>query len=223
MIEKKLALRNRIIGLLLRDAREKAGRTKTECAEALDVSPSTITAYEEGQQSISLPELEVLTYLLNTPVDRFWEHAPKLLKGEGSPKFQRVLGLRQRIVGTLLRQARQEKDITQKELAEVLDCSPSLISDYEHGEQAIPMAELETLARHLQVPMEYFLDDQAGPVGAWHRQQQVQRSFQEIPPEMQEFVIKPVNIKYLEVAMRLAKMPAGGLRSIAEGLLEITY
>lgn len=223
MSKQELTLQNRIIGLLLRDARENAGRTKTECAEALGVSVSTITAYEEGQRSISLPELEVLAYLLNTPIDRFWEESPKLEGGEDNLDFQELLVIRHRIVGALLRQARLNADMTQKEVAEVLGCSSSRISSYEYGKQEIPVAELKLLAKHFGLSIDYFLDEQEGPVGEWHHQQKIERRFHELPREVQEFVTKPINIKYLEVAMRLSKMPAGGMRDIAEGILEITY
>ncbi|HEY68677.1 MAG: hypothetical protein DRI79_01950 [Chloroflexi bacterium] len=223
MAEEELALRNRIIGLLLRDARERAGKTKRECADTLGVSTSTITAYEEGRKPISLPELEVLAYVLNTPITHFWEREPKLAAQEKPPPLREVLALRHRIVGALLRQARLEAGISQRELAEVLGCSASRLSAYEHGERPIPLAELELLAQHLHLPLEHFLDHQEGPVGEWHRQEETWRRFCELPREVQEFVTKPINIKYLEVAMKLAQMPAGGLRAIAEGLLDITY
>jgi transcriptional regulator with XRE-family HTH domain len=223
MIEEKLALRNRVVGLLLRNARERAGKTKRECAEALGVSTGTITTYEEGRKPISLPELEILAYITDTPATYFWEHNPELVPEEKPIPLQEVLALRHRIVGGLLLQARLEAGMTQKELAGVLDCSASSISDYEHGERPIPMTELELLAQHLHRPIEYFLDDLGGPVGEWHRQQDAWRRFCELPREVQEFVARPINVKYLEVAMRLDRMPAGALRAIAEGLLDITY
>ena len=223
MAEEKLALRNRIIGLLLRDAREQVRRTKQECATALGVSPRTITAYEDGRKSISLPELEVLAYVLDTPITHFWELNPALAMEEKPLPLREVLALRHRIVGALLRQARLEAGISQKELAEMVGCSASRLSAYEHGERPIPLAELELLAQYLRLPLEHFLDNQEGPVGEWHRQRRAQRRFCNLPVEVQEFVIHPVNIKYLEVAMKLAQMPAGGLRAIAEGLLDITY
>ena len=68
-----------------------------------------------------------------------------------------------------------------------------------------------------------FVDTQEGPVGEWHRQEAIWQDFCQLPEEVQQFVVKPINIKYLEVAMKLAKMPAGSLRAIAEGLLDITY
>jgi len=224
MIKEKLALRNRIIGLLIRSSRERARKTKRECAKALGVSPATLTAYEEGRKPISLPELEVLAYVLDTPMTRLLEAESEPAGGEEEQvPLQEVLALRHRIVGALLRQARLEAEVPLKELAEVLGCSTGRLSAYEYGERPIPLAELELLARHLRLPLKYFMDSQEGPVGEWHRQEEAARRFRELPRDVQDFIIRPANIKYLEVAMRLAQMPAGGLRGIAEGLLEITY
>jgi transcriptional regulator with XRE-family HTH domain len=223
MAEEKLALRNRIIGLLLRDGREKADKTKRECAMALGVSTGTITAYEEGRKPISLPELEVLSYVLDVPVSHFWKREAEEIGDQEPPPLEEVLALRHRIVGALLRQARLEADIPQKEMADVLGCSSGSISSYEFGKRPIPLAELELLAQHLHLPVEHFLDEQEGPIGEWNRQQDAFEYFVELPREIQDFVAKPVNVKYLEVAMKLAQMPAGGLRAIAEGLLDITY
>jgi transcriptional regulator with XRE-family HTH domain len=112
--------------------------------------------------------------------------------------------------------------MTEQELAEILDCTPSHISDYEHAKRPIPVVELELLGRRLGLPLEHFLDGQRGTVGAWHRQQAIDRRFHELPEDLQAFVSKPANIKYLEAARRLSEMPASKLRGIAEGLLEIT-
>ncbi len=223
MAEDKLALRNRIIGLLLRDAREHTGRTKQECADVLGTSSSTITAYEEGRKPISLPELEVLAYLLGTPLAHFLEQDPKLTVEIESLPLQEVLNLRHRIVGALLRQARLGAGMTQKELAEVMGCSPSRVSAYEYGKRPIPMAELELFSCYLFLRKSLFFDEQDGSIVEWHSRQTNQRLFSELPKEVQEFITQPINIKYLEVAMKLAQMPAGGLRAIAEGLLDITY
>jgi len=223
MDERKLTFRDRIIGVLLRDARREAGRSKAECADALGVSTDTMEAYEEGRTPISLPELEVLGYMLGTPIYRFWEREPELASDKERPDFQTVLDLRHRIVGVLLRQARLEANLTQEELAEVLGCTPDRIAEYEHGTEPVPLSELELIAGHLEVPVQRFVDGRDGVVGEWHRQQEMDRHLHELPDDVQAFVAKPVNIKYLEVAMRLSQMPASKLRAIAEGLLEITY
>ena len=221
--QEALALRNRIIGVLLRDARIRADKTKRECAAVLGVPTSTITAYEEGRKPISLPELEVLAYFLGVPVSHFWDEEARLLAEERLPPLEEILKIRHRIVGALLRQARLEAGKTQKELAQLLGCSPKRISDYEYGERPIPLAELEVLAHALGRPLEYFLDERSGPIGEWEKEQEAYRAFKELPEEVQAFISKPINWSYLEVAMKLAEMPASALRTIAEGLLEITY
>jgi transcriptional regulator with XRE-family HTH domain len=223
MVERRLMLRDRIIGVVLRDARRKDGRTKAECADALGVSASTIDAYEEGRKAISLPELEVLGYVLGMPIARFLAHEPELKPEAEGPDFEAILNLRHRVIGALLRQARSEAGLNREDLAEVLDCSPTRIADYENGRQSLPVAQLELLARHLDLPLEHFVDGHKGTVSEWHRQQEIDDRFHELPTDVQEFVTRPVNIKYLEVAMRLSQMPASKLRGIAEGLLEITY
>ena len=222
MVERKLALRNRIIGVVLREARRRASWTKAECADAIRVSPSAIADYEEGRAPISLPELEALGYLLGIPIDRFWDDEPRSSTEEEHPDFQLTLKLRHRIIGALLRQARLEAGMTHEDVAEILDLSPAEIASYEHAETPIPVAELDLLGRHFGLPLEHFLDRQQGTVGAWHRQQAIDRRLHELPDELQSFVAKPINVKYLEVAMRLSQMPASKLRGIAEGLLEIT-
>jgi hypothetical protein len=64
---------------------------------------------------------------------------------------------------------------------------------------------------------------QSGKVGKWRRQQEMMDQFVTLPEEIQSFVTQPVNRPYVELAMKLSNLPADKLRSVAEGLLEITY
>jgi len=45
----------------------------------------------------------------------------------------------------------------------------------------------------------------------------------ELPLELRQFVAKPVNRPYLELAMKLSNMSRDKLRSVAEDLLDITF
>ncbi len=218
-VQEVITLRNRIIGVLVRAARLKAGRTKRECAEVLGVSPSTYTAFEEGRKPLSLPELEVLAYHLDVPLQRLLEDN---VEEEEPEEIEDILELRHRIVGAMLRQAREEARMTQRELAELVGRSPGRISAYEYGKRPIPVAELEIMAEALGQPLETFMDTE-GPLGIHLRDAAEFEAFRKMPDEMREFVLKPINVSYLEVAMRLAEMPAGALRSIAEGILDITF
>jgi hypothetical protein len=65
--------------------------------------------------------------------------------------------------------------------------------------------------------------DQTGPIGKWLIQQKAIDDFLQLPAELQNFVSKPINRPYLELAMKLSGMSTDKLRSVAEDLLEITY
>jgi transcriptional regulator with XRE-family HTH domain len=216
-------LRNRILGVLILNARNRVGATREACAQVLDVSPEQFGAYETGSQPISLPELELLGRFLDLPLHVFLEDEDADVEEEHDlPDPGLFLRLRHRLVGAKLRQARVETGRSVEQLAELLGRPVEVIAAYERGERAMPMAELEVVASALSRSLEHFVD-QESEVGDWHQLQSDYEAFADLSPEMRTFVIRPINHSYLELAMKLAAMPAGALRQIAEGLLEITY
>jgi transcriptional regulator with XRE-family HTH domain len=66
-----LALRHRIIGVLLRKARLAQELAPGELGKHIDVSKSTILKYELGQTAIPLVHLEMLADALRVPLDYF--------------------------------------------------------------------------------------------------------------------------------------------------------
>jgi transcriptional regulator with XRE-family HTH domain len=217
-------LRNRILGIRIRSIRDQTRASRRECAAVLGVSVSRLASYEDGTRAISLPELELLARYLEIPLHTF--RSSDSLNEDATetrlPNPEHFLPLRHRIVGARLRQLRQQTERTQADVAEMLGCSASTISDYEYGRRGIAVADLEILGRGMGVTLDYFLDRDS-EVGAWHRQRGEFELFGKLAPEIREFVLKEINLSYLELAMRLAQLPAGQLRTIAEGLLEITY
>jgi len=171
-----------------------------------------------------LPELELLTCYMTVPLHTFRQS--KAIREESEdgqlPESNLFLPLRHRIIGAHVRQLRLDSGRTQQDLADILERSPSTISDYEYGRRPIPFAELELIAQALEAPLDTFMDHDS-EVGLWHQHQEQFEQFSELPLELQEFVLRPINRSYLELAMKLSAMPAGALREIAEGLLEITY
>jgi len=217
-------LRNRILGILIQNARNQARIAQSECAKVLGVAETTFARYERGESSISLPELELLARFIEVSVSYFRATSSlgAVSQTNQLPPAQIFLPLRHRIVGARLRQVRQEARRTQQDLADILECSNAKISDYEYGRQEIPFAELEVIARALNVSLDVFFDKES-EVGQWHKFQEQFERFKEMPAEMRDFVLRPINESYLDLAMKLAALPAGALRAIAEGLLEITY
>jgi DNA-binding XRE family transcriptional regulator len=130
--------------------------------------------------------------------------------------------LRSRVIGTNLRMARNSAGISVQEMAEKTGIPEERINRYELGEVAFPVTELEMFTGLMEIPIERFYDEH-GPIGKWRVQQGSLQKFLELPPDVQQFVSKPVNRPYLDLAMRLSEMSAEKLRAVAEVLLEITY
>jgi transcriptional regulator with XRE-family HTH domain len=223
-IQVQVALRSKKLGVLIRDARLSARKTLPECAQLVGVSNGILRAWEEGRKAPSLPELEVLAYSLHLTLHNFWN---KDAISDDTPLTESMdlpalIGIRQRLVGALLRQQRENASLSPRALSEQSGISTARLKAYELGERPIPMPELEGLMALLGGQIEA-LFDQTGSIGQWMEQQKAVQDFLQLPPELQKFVSKPVNRPYLELAMKLSGMSTDKLRSVAEDLLDITF
>jgi transcriptional regulator with XRE-family HTH domain len=217
-----MTIRAKRLGVLIRDARLASGDSLEECARAMGVSVQTLKSFEFGERSPSLPELELLAYHLQIPLEHFWGTETLKKNGKGVKiDPEKLTTLRQRYIGALIRKARTEAGMDVQDLADKAGISPESLLAYEMGEQPVPFPVLEVLAGALNTSLREF-QDRHGPVGMWFLQQRAQQDFNELPPELQAFVCKPINRPYLELAQRLSEMSVERLREVAEGLLEIT-
>jgi transcriptional regulator with XRE-family HTH domain len=219
----QITLRTKKLGVLIRDARLAARRTPQDCARAMGVTKGVFRSYEEGRRAPSLPEMELLAYHLKLPIEHFW--GKESLSSESSTNelldLPQLVMLRQRMIGALLRQDRTNADLSIKALADETGIPSARLKAYELGERAIPLPELEALISSLASRIENFFD-QNGPVGQWIGDEKSMRQFLQLPRELQAFVCQPVNRPYLDLARKLSVMSNEQLRSVAEGLLDIT-
>ena len=213
--------RAKILGDLVEKAREHFGRTKKECAAVLGMKSGDYSKVETGEYPVSLPQLEALALFLNIPMGYFWGSEP--LQTESEIDFENLIALRHRVIGVLLSQQRLRTRQSLAELAEALGMEEDLLKSYEMGEEPIPYLHLEQICRQLDVSVSYFLDDVHGPLGRHEAKQKLERQFKRMPPDMQAFLINPVNVSYLDTAKKLSEMDVVQLRQVAESLLEITY
>jgi transcriptional regulator with XRE-family HTH domain len=219
----QFAIRSKKLGILIRDARLAARRSVEECAEAMGIRKILFCAYEEGFRAPSLPELETLVYFLDLPIDHFWG---KQVKSEEMSRhknldLQRLMAVRQRKIGALLRQERMNASISVRNLEHATNIPGEFIEAYELGERAIPLPELELLVKTLGGRIESFFD-RTGPIGQWMMNEEAVQQFLEMPVELRQFVTLAVNRPYLELARKLSNMSRDKLRAVAEDLLEIT-
>jgi len=220
--DRAIQLRSKIIGVLLRDARLAAGKSLKQVADVIGLSSGTLSAVERGANALSLPELELLAFYLRIPLAHFWNE--DIVSQDVSPaetlQAESLLALRHRTVAAMLRQGRNEKNLSQKELSDRTHISPSRIRRYESGETPVPLPELEALAAVLGYNLDDFADS-SGPVGQWITQSKAAAQFEEMPKELQEFLADPANQYYLELARRLSDIPVERLRALVDTLNSI--
>jgi transcriptional regulator with XRE-family HTH domain len=215
-------LRARILGVLLRDARQAAGLSPDECAAQIGINTDTLLEWEFGKQMPSLPQLELLAYALNVPISHFMGTEMLLQQAQRRQiNTHEYVALRGRIVGALLRAAREQQNLTPDQLAGDCGVSPAQIASFELGQRPIPLPVLVELAQVCRVNVSYFLED-GNRVGEFLVLQEDLKRFSDLPEPMRRFVASPVNQSYLELAMKLSQMSTQELRSIAEAILNIT-
>ena len=216
-------IRTKKLGILLKVTRLNAGKSKADTGRVISVSTSTITAFEDGRKSPSLPELERIAHFFGVPLERFWRdniEAPTLLD-QDNKKTETQLQERDKQIGKKIAHGRMNADLSFTEIREKTGITSRRLKRFESGDASVPLPELELLANALTLTIQDFIDPE-DQVGEWLLRERNIANFQKIPLDMQNFVTQPVNRPYIELAQRLSALSTEQLRTIAEGLLEIT-
>ncbi len=214
-------LRSKMLGAMLRKARSERGKSLKQTAALIGISPDRLSAYERGKNTISLPELELLAYQLEIPLKYFLNPDAKIEQRRLDLKPSMIIALRQKMIGALMRAHRQKANMSIRKLGMRVNLSPSRLSAYELGTRPIPLDELEALCILLGHRVDEYID-RDGPIGDWEERTQAIELLSKLSPELREFLSKPVNEPYLRLAMQLSELQVDKLRTVAEGLLEIT-
>lgn len=64
-------------------------------------------------------------------------------------------------IGKKLQLAREEAGLSQEQLANMLGCAQSTLSNYEKGKRRLYLTQLENIAEILDKPIEYFMESSA--------------------------------------------------------------
>ena len=220
--KQKVDLANKIIGAMLREARLDRKENVKECAELLNLNIDEYEAIEYGERPITLPQLELLTYHLDQPLEPFLKHhqASQEEKQDFLKNRTAFLTLRHKLIGAMLRQARLEANIALDTLAQEFAVNPDTIEAYELGEEPVPLPILELLAQKLKLNMEELLD-QKGAVARKKAQADLFKSFIELPADLQQFLTNPENLPYLRAAQKLSQLPKETVQIFMDSLSEM--
>jgi transcriptional regulator with XRE-family HTH domain len=222
MVDKQsLALRTKLLGAKMREARLASGKSLRQIAKAIGISSSTLSSYELGNRAISLPDLELYAYYTGVPVRSLLAERANPAADAETFDHDMMRSLRNRVIGTSLRAHRKSAGKTIRELADDVSLPPSRISAYERGERSIPVPELEAIARALGRNVDEYFETE-GPVAEWAESQRIVDLSQEMSPNLRRFLSRPNSLPFLELAEQLSELPAEKLRSLAEGLLDIS-
>jgi transcriptional regulator with XRE-family HTH domain len=221
----EILIRNKITGVLLRNARLQTGKSVDACAAALSTDPAFILRAEEGRESLTLPQLESLARVMQVPIQYLLgdQDLPDDVGALEASHLGTVMTLRRKIIGVILQQARIDAGQTQDEVAAILDCEPERVARIEFGQEPIGLAELQVLSRALDLSFEELVAKDSTPPAGKEPSRAETQQLAHLPPEILDFVLKPINVPYLRAAINLSQMPADALRQFATGLFEITY
>ncbi len=215
-------IRGKMIGVLLRDARLKAGRGLEDCARLLRTTPQVVEGWELGDDIPSLPQLELLAYYLDVPVSHFWGmDTLQAATDEKVSAQEEYMALRNRMIGALLRLAREDMGMTLEQIADESGLPADLINAYELGEYPLPMHELTVLSNAVKKNIPYFLESRSH-LGEWLALREEWQHFTKLPDDIRKFAANPTNVGFIEIAIMFSTMPADKLRKVGESVLNIS-
>ena len=227
MDPKLLTIRSKKIGVCLADTRLNARKSVEESAEYLGITPQQYTAFEKGGTTPSLPQLESLAVFFNVPIEHLikWRSESESKPKIDATTLDKIVKLRDHVIAAYLSKARKDKQLSAAALAAGCGISEDDLLAYENAEKPVPYPVLEGLSKFLDIDLAS-LHATHGPLAQKPEAAEIVETtpkLGDLPPEFVDFINKPINRPYLELAQKLSGMNVDRLRAIAESLLEITY
>jgi transcriptional regulator with XRE-family HTH domain len=220
-------LKAKQLGIKLANFRQQRGLSIKELSHRSGLPYHKLEHSEHGESSLSLPQLELVGLSLGVAVNEIFSN--NLEKAEIPPISEHdqknYSSVRDRVIGLQVFKQRTEKAISPRALAQKCEITPEELNEYESGEKSIPLPMLELLCKALEINLTELISKNISVPGTVKENTAVEKSNfpNNLSVELRAFIDNPSNLPYLELARRLSTMDAVKLRSIAEGLLEITY
>jgi transcriptional regulator with XRE-family HTH domain len=213
-----VVLQRKIIGVLIRAAREKSRRTGKEVAQRLGVTEARVRQYERGSRDISLPELENLALFFQTPLSFFMNGDSPIEVSIPKPPRAEQIRARRAALGVKVKQARLAAGKSKEECAQAIGRKAATIGRYERGASDIPITELDRLAQFLRVNLYYFVQDKLNEDASGLMDLE---KLARLPDEVRTFVLNPDNMPYIRMAIKFSDLPTDQLQELGEILLVV--
>lgn len=153
----KLAIRQKILGALLADARTSRRFSAQEIAEVMGITADQYSRYEEGIDSPSLPQLEAAAEILRLKVDHFFQKETlEQTSNDAAAQPRNILLERKKAVARQIQKARTSRGVSIEELASSLNVSIKSLQSVEAGEAELSALQLQDLAAAVGIGIEDF-------------------------------------------------------------------
>lgn len=131
------------------EIREDLNHRQKDIADILGITQQSYSLWENGSKIIPLKHLNNLCNYYNLSMD--------YVIGLSSIKYYNVINKKidKILIGERLRKIRKDKNITQEELASILNTTHSTISAYESGKTTILTAFAYEICKRYNISMDY--------------------------------------------------------------------
>lgn len=220
-----MSIKAKKFGVRLAAFRQKKGLTTEIVSQWTGIPNEKLQGIEQGEFTITLPEIELIALKLGFSPETLiaGELQQPTTAAPDEDTLHQYMGLRNRMIALILRQSRLEQGLSFETAASQCGLEVDELKQFESGSKSIPLPVLESLIAAYQIPMASLISQKNEPEPSPAPDASSFLSNDDLPEEISEFVNNPANLPYLELARKLSELDAAKLRSIAEGLLEITY
>ena len=220
MNDQLLSIKAKIFGVRLAGYRQSMGLTTDLLSQWTNIPGDELEKVEQGQATLSLPEIELLAKKLGISTQKLLEGEIEGSDAEQQGEFkQHYAEIRDRLIALSLRKTRIEHNMKPETIAKHCGISAADLEKYESGRLPIPWPVLELLCQAYSLRVDSLVKQENSQT---YTPKQTTASTV-LPEDLDAFVHNPGNLPYLELAKKLSELDAAKLRGIAEGLLEITY
>ena len=135
----------------LKKIRETYELTQRQVAKILKISKSSYNYFETGEHIIPLKHLNNFCNIFHISMDYVCNLSKTNILDKKKYKLNTVN------IGKRLKQIRVKNNLTQKDLAKILNTTQSNISSYENGKTLILTAFLYNYAKYFNISMDYIV------------------------------------------------------------------
>ena len=134
---------------LLEDIRKDKNLNQLEIAELINVKQPSYSAWENGTKIIPLKHLNTIANYYNVSLDYLTNLSVQ------NEKTNKIKNLDKKLIGNNLKKFRHNNNITQVELAKILNTTHSTLSAYESGKTLILTAFAYQICKSYKISLDW--------------------------------------------------------------------